>query len=919
LQQDEIELRHIGPLSSIWPAPPADVSTFALLGQSAMVARKLPISNVPATPDFVSGSWTGRLGDAGEATLLFPNATSSDGVPWRERFDPTGHLQFIEVKFNGFLDFTGVIDQVTADQQQVTVHAYDAFWLLKKAYVRDWIVTQAPRDVIERGTQVWVPTIVDSFPAGTLNAQWTAVSFGTASAVIGAQGGLSLTATSSGATETVESGTISVAAGTQVWSASCSFQNYTNGNFQLQVVESSGDAYNLTLPGFGAGTNLPPYLTSLGSGAVGHTQPVTSIQVASATSYEFSLESDGEWISGYVNGQLVGTIRRNSDTTSSLQLSMELFAVTSSSALTVTGVLLESLQPFLMRGSDKGDYVLPGDASTYSSGGLHARYFNDLDLQFDSNRLSEILAPPRTQAYGGSSPQEYANQQDATINLQANPTPGAATSNWSARWFGAIYLKLSAGDYSFNIITGVGASNTAVRVWVGKTRFGDQLVGQWAFNSQTSYLFTVSASALAGTLPYGAGTVQRDGWYPIIIEYAVDANASTAPQFVLASSPAAYTDPGGTAIASGAQSSLVPATSLSPLGCVDQRYQGIAHFDLVQQTLQAVGYQAAVEPQQLESASFPGVLAPRIREGHDTDLVLKPDAGPRQDGEGLLNYSSTLDSSDFASSLQGNGAGFQSGTTGQLQGHVYDPDTMLASLFDAQGWQDFSDASFESLLQALLNSQLGLQLEPWQLLSADPNGRPRKAFTWPLPGALAQMRWRPGDGLQVQARLINVNDTAPRQMLVITRNISPRGVTSTQGTFANRPKNPARALKRQLYTATRLQRNYQRQAVTLTGNYAVDGFGGGTLSPAISQVSLSPGDQIIGATLRVNVNSVPESFSVVVNGSLVGLGPWTAVPIVLDITSVATPDSNNRLNIQLFNNSSSVCTYEWQVFVDVLR
>jgi len=93
---------------------------------------------------------------------------------------------------------------------------------------------------IERGTQVWVPTIVDSFPAGTLNAQWTAVSFGTASAVIGAQGGLSLTATSSGATETVESGTISVAAGTQVWSASCSFQNYTNGNFQLQVVESSG-------------------------------------------------------------------------------------------------------------------------------------------------------------------------------------------------------------------------------------------------------------------------------------------------------------------------------------------------------------------------------------------------------------------------------------------------------------------------------------------------------------------------------------------------------------------------------------------------------------------------------------------------------------------------------------------------------
>jgi len=84
-------------------------------------------------------------------------------------------------------------------------------------------------------------------------------------------------------------------------------------------------------------------------------------------------------------------------------------------------------------------------------------------------------------------------------------------------------------------------------------------------------------------------------------------------------------------------------------------------------------------------------------------------------------------------------------------------------------------------------------------------------------------------------------------------------------------------------------------------------------------VSLSPGDQIIGATLRVNVNSVPESFSVVVNGSLVGLALGPPSRSCSTSHQSATPDSNNRLNIQLFNNSSSVCTYEWQVFVDVLR
>ncbi|HMC93918.1 MAG TPA: hypothetical protein VKO16_04020, partial [Polyangia bacterium] len=127
---------------------------------------------------------------------MFPNSTSSDGVPWRERFNAEGHLQFLEFYFDGELDFVGVIDQITVDEASVTVHCDDAWWLLKKAYVRDWTVTQAPRDVIERGTKVWVSVAADNFPPGSLSSQWnSSIITGGGTVAIGPSGGLLLTAT----------------------------------------------------------------------------------------------------------------------------------------------------------------------------------------------------------------------------------------------------------------------------------------------------------------------------------------------------------------------------------------------------------------------------------------------------------------------------------------------------------------------------------------------------------------------------------------------------------------------------------------------------------------------------------------------------------------------------------------------------
>jgi PA14 domain len=905
LAGEEYAVRLVGPRAAVFPTSPA--ANVAVLGRADMVARPVVSASVPSSPDLVSGSYTLRLGDAGECVLTFPNSSASDGVPWRQRFDPGGHNQFLEIWRNGLLEQVCVIDTVQASQQQITVHGQDGWFLLKKAYERDWVVVQSPRDVIERATQVWVPTTTDNFPAGALNAQWTASTNNGGTVAIGQSGGLVLKAPAgSSVFAQVASPNVTVPS-TATWRASCNVQfaniNST-GSFVLQISEVGGSTWALFL---NAGNAV--------------FQGFGQVQVPAAASYGLALESDGEWVWAFANGMLVGCVRRNqTETALNTELILNGTAASACSAI-VTGVLVEILQPFLVPGSDKGDFVLPGTASTYPSGGLHARYYNDTDLAgAGANRLLTILNPTRSQAYAGSGTAEYANQQDATIN-HANsatgfaPTPGAANTNFSVKWFGAIYLKLSQGNYTISFTVDDG-----VRIWIGKTKWGDQIIDSWITQVATTYNATLTAASLAGTPPYGGAAVAKDGWYPIVIEYFQD-GGNCAAQFSF-TPPVSYTDPGGTALTGGV-SVIVPATSLSPLGCADQRYQGVSHFDLAQQTITGFGYQASVEPQQLESGLFPGVLAPRIREGHDTDIILKPDLSIREDGEGLLNYSSTVDATDFCSSLQGNGAGFQNGTTGQLQAEVYDPATMLASLFDVQGWQDFSDASFISLLQGLLNSRLGLQLTPWQLLSADPTGSPRLAYTWPLPSNLAAMRWRPGDGLRIQARDINVVDTVPRQLLVIARSFTPNGKTGVTASFANRPRNPARMLKQLLYSASRQQRNYQKQLVTLNGIYVT-----GVIAPGAtggnSVVIPAATDTIVRARLRVSANSGPVAFNVLVNGvdqttPLTGAATITTVPLNLDLGPVANPDANGQLYAAIKVPGGVGSTFSYQLLCDVLR
>jgi hypothetical protein len=111
LSLNRYALRRVGPRAAVFPTSP--VPNFSVLQVATMVARPLPTSNAPNSPDFASGSWTGRLVVAGEMALTFPNKEASDGAPWRNRFDPTGHLQWIEIYNDGYLESVCCIDKLS--------------------------------------------------------------------------------------------------------------------------------------------------------------------------------------------------------------------------------------------------------------------------------------------------------------------------------------------------------------------------------------------------------------------------------------------------------------------------------------------------------------------------------------------------------------------------------------------------------------------------------------------------------------------------------------------------------------------------------------------------------------------------------------------------------------------------------------
>jgi hypothetical protein len=883
-------LRHIGTAADLYPQGGAPAST-TVLG-AALVPRNLPTSHIAGSPDLAQGSYTGRLGDAGEFTLTFPNEAASDGINWRDRFDPDGHRQFIEITRNDELEFVGVILKVEVDRTQVVVSGQDGWFLLKKAYERDFTTVMAPRDVIERYGRVPRVLVADDFVGNVLDPSvWTS---STSNATVSvANGNLVLALTTGAGTATVQT-IATVTDGTSPWRLVA----------KIRVTAQSGTSWGLSV-----GTTANKFTVSPASFSLVRNGPPT-VNAALPTGaglgqdYTLTLESpDGRWLRGFVNGQLVGYLPLD-PTTGVTQIFLQLFGSGSTATVTVDLATLRQNNPFLLRGTDKGDYVLPGTAATYPTGGLHGRYYNDLDLAGDANRLIKVLNPGRTAYTDKLDPFDDRAGDKETI-----PQPGAATDHVSSRSFGAIFLKLSAGDYGL-LVNPTGA----VRVWIGKTNFGDQLIDSWTLGVWRNLTATISAAALGG----------KDGWYPIIIEhyYDVDPDANGDKLGLYFTPPVSYTDPGGTALTSAAQVH-VPRTSLSPLGCYDQRVQGQSHFDLVQQVAQTFGHQVTCEAMQLESGEFPGRLAPRLRAGRDTDVILTPD--DTSANEGILNYKNTLDSTDQATSLQGQGAGQADGQGGQITTEVIDVPSMQAGLFDLEGWVDSSDIAFPALLAARINSELGLRLAPWQNVEGDPKGFNRLADTFPLTGALAAMRWRPGDGVRLLLPDVAVEDASPRQMLQVTRQFGPEGRFSTQAGFRQRPRDPVQVQRKLVSAALRPQRSNQKAKLTLSAEYRNVSIAAATTDAGASSVALLPQDQVLSALVRVIFNSAGQTFDLAINTTLRGAslgGPWGGgVPVEVNILPFAAPVSTTdmRTFVQLRNTGGVTCIFQYQLIVTVLR
>jgi hypothetical protein len=845
-------LRHIAPKqpSEGGPGIVAPLGAgFTVLGQT-LYAAPLPVSRLPDSPDFHEGQYTLRMFDAGEGDLTFPNRDSSDGQPWRQRFSAAGHTEFIEISREGEVEQIIVVDKVDKDRQKVMITGYDGLFLSKKNFEQDYTAVIAPRDLIERSSGLYVTTLSE-FGAG-LSANTFASSIkGIWSLRDGftGTGGMSLRATDG---------------------ASNSIRLAANASSALLEVKDNGLVLRQELP-------LPTGL--------------------STTPHTLLMECDGRWVRGFLDGVLVGILPVAS--VSGWQPKAEVVFGEGSGFGSAQGIAKER-KPFLMRGSEKGDYVLPGAVSnTYPTGGLHGRYIVNGATTTGEEWWQTILAPdPRRTGFP-----TYIEDQQPTINH--NKPSGIPETYFAARWFGSIYLPLSKGDATLAFQRG--GKNIAYRVWIGKTQMGAQIDDNWSMTAETKPGLTVSAAAMGG----------KDGWYPIVIELAVgETNPGWA--FFLINVAATYTDPGGTVINKG-ESPVVPATSLSPLGCVDARIQGTSFFDLIQETAKNYGYQLRAEPRQLESGEFPCAIVPKARVGIETDEIIEPDDMDRKSG--INNYKVTEDATDSACSVKAFGTGIADGKGSQIAFEAVSLADQAASLYDMQAWVAAGDIAFPALLAARANAELAVRLGVWQNIEGEPLARDRLADTFPLTGVLSQFRWRPGDGVRLWLPDGGVFDSANRQLMQIVRSFSPEGRTNTQVGFRPRPKDPLYAVRTALRDATRPSRAYQKQYKSRDGGFSQIIPLKAATAAGLSIVTLQPGEAIVDA--RVVLSLVTKPVKILINSvdRTVALGgPWSS-PTTINILPYCLPfaaTTQQRLYVQLEGGAEEQPEVDFQLLTTLL-
>lgn len=857
-------------------------------GNLPYTTQELPVGTLAESPDLVEGSYTLRVNDAGETQLTFPNTVSSDGVLWRERFDVDGHKEFLEIWRGDRVDAVMNVTSSVVDRGKVVVRGVEPWNMLRKAYEPDRDLVMAPQDVIAEYGRVWVPVLVDDFDAE--NGQWSWLGNLTGGKTF-SNGAVVLSDNINPELRHVMSSGLG-----EHWTVDLTFRGSPSGGFTsiaLTVQERSlTSTYSLVI----IIDASPATITFRTTGSGGAIENEVAIPRPSVPEFTVRIRQAGRWSYAYMNGVLIGVLPTPTGLTNPAMVRFQVQGT--NPVATLSAIVARRLQGLFTAG---GSALLPGD---YPPGGLSGRYYNNQDLQgFSSTvRRGRIFTPGRA---------SYLDRIDSAPNtgvITIPPTPGSSGDYFSVRWFGAIYLRGDLGDYQFRLTS----VDDGARLWVGETRWGEQLLDDWADGAGRTVGPATKDSTVFG---------DAAGWVPIILEYHDGAATST---IVLEFNPpgaGTYTDPGGGTVTRGSFAA-VPSTSLSPLGCVDQRIQGQSHFDVVQQVAGAYGYQVAWEPLSAEDSLFPGMLVSAARIGVDTDVVLRVDTEDLPDA--VLGPSVETDSTDQATSLSGGGAGLPDGRNGQVQGEVIDTATLAGALYDQQAFTDASDITSLQLLRARLDAELALRSAPWQNVSGVPRAQERLADTFPVTGVYALLRWRPGDGVRLNVPDIGLADGSPRQIVQVTRGIHPYGRTSAEVSFRQRPKSVASTLRRIARSGAAPQRSYQRQKVMVHEFYNAAGasVAAGAFTGYL-EFGLLPSDQVVGGRVRIAVNSASQALSLEINGTNVTTalgGTWSGVPVDIDIIAyVAIAASDNRFYVRVQNSGASPTIVEFEAMIEVLR
>lgn len=788
-----------------------ETATATILRAGFIAAAGVELEALNGEAGWQSGVVAEALNDDGNVTLTFPNAAGDDGILHRRRFalltDPYYRLgeEWIEV-YREPMNPGNLIAVMTParwrmDRSTLELSGTDvmALYTLARSSELD-VWHHAPRDVFDVYTRLPVATFARSFVGWNIAAG----SFGGTTA----DGWNYANVAVQGALPGVVLNSPDVPTPAFLWHGDILDVDPENfevavratGNPGAVIAAVSRSILKITFPGGSdiTVTYFPnPGTVSIGGSAIatraGAWRAKGTTQRTMPGGCALRILVRGRWVYAFLEGELMARARRGDDL---LPIDQVIYTVQATS-VTVNRIDVQSLVPFGLRGADKGDLRLPGAPTP---GGLRGRYWNEASTYASiesaggsPQQILEAFLDPLTDASD--------SRLDATIDFASGTTwqpPAAqnAAGHWSARWTGSIYLDLSGNGRKLRLEI----LDDAARVWVGRTLRPDEaVIDSWIAANVPSDLRTDNLRDVLGG---------ESGWYPIVIEYG-----NTAGPGAIRLQEAALDGAGAPT-----SWSTVPATKLSPLGCYEETHRLESHRELLDAVSQAAGYQWRVEPRTLESGEFPAQVIPRVRAGVDTDKIVH--------NEHAVELASEGDAADAVDRLLIDAAGIADPKGAeQLTADVLNDDAIAAGhLFLSTGNESLPEVTEPDLLEQRARSFLGLRAGPNEQIAARPTDTAQELTdTFPLTGALARRRWRPGDGLRLALEDLSVIDLTPRQLLAVSWPIHRAGVGVPSVGFRQRPRGLRAFLKRTARAAYAQQRNYQGQSATVTGSWGANG------------------------------------------------------------------------------------------------